>query len=188
MNSPVLNKRENWRRATSGMYGNRLRSWDTLEDLRRSGWTGLVTVRTLVGGNGPCFYDVPANRVEAVLADLGLPEKAVCFNQGAVDSGIRLQGEYLNDVVRVGGRTFDGVLRFSTVKLKMRDALRAGERTVYGLAARLALRDAMTSSSWADFESLLEVYPAHVLEVSIYEGTLGDLPGRNSIIWEIRKY
>lgn len=186
--TPVLSKRENWRRASAGLYGNRLRSWDTLEDLRASGWTGLVTVRTLLGGGGPCVYDVPVDRVEAVLADLGLPEAAVCFNQGAVDSTVRLQGEYLNDVVRVDGRTFDAALRFSTVKLKMRDALRAGERTVYGLAARLALRDAMTPSSWADFEALLEVYPGHVLEVSTYEGTLGDIPGRNAIVWEVRRY
>lgn len=186
--TPVRSKRENWRRASAGLYGNRLRSWDTLADLRASGWVGTVTVRTLLGGGGPCVYDVPADRVEAVLADLGLPEEAVCFNQGAVDSAVILQGEYLNDVVRVDGRTYDGALRFSTVKLKMRDALRAGERTAYGLAAREALRANMTPSSWADFEALLELYPGHVLEVSTYEGTLGDVPGRNTIVWEIRKY
>jgi hypothetical protein len=184
----VLTKRENWRRASLGMYGNRLRSWDSIEALRTSDWRGLVTVRTLLGGGGPCIYDMPVERAEKVSTSLGLPKAAVCFNQGAVDSTIRLQGEYLNDVVRVDGRTFDGVLRFSTVKLKMRDALRVEERTLCGLAARLALRDCMTPSSWADFEALLEIYPGHVLEVSTYEGTLGDLPGRNSIVWEIRKY
>lgn len=185
---PVLSKRENWRRASAGLYGNRLRSWDSLADLRASGWAGLVTVRTLLGGGGPCVYDVPAERAAAIVTSLGLPEGLVCFNEGAVDSTVALQGEYLNDVARVDGRTFDGVLRCSTVRLKMRDALRAGERTMCGLAARLALRDRMTPSSWADFEALLELYPGHVLEVSIYEGTLGDLPGRNAIVWEVRRY
>lgn len=46
----VLTKRANWRRVSAGLYGNRLRSWDTLADLRASGWDGLVTVRTLLGG------------------------------------------------------------------------------------------------------------------------------------------
>jgi len=185
---PVLTKRENLRRIELGLYGNRLRTWRTLGDLRASGWAGLVTIRTLMGGGGPCVYDVPALSVGFVVEALGLPERDVYFNQGAVDSSVIIQGEYLNDVVRVDGRTFDGVLLFSTVKLKMRDALRAESRTVYGLAGQTALRAEMTPSSWADFEALLELYPSHVLEVSVYAGTVGDVPGRNAVVWEVRRY
>jgi hypothetical protein len=47
----------------------------------------------------------------------------------------------------------------------------------------------MTPSSWADFEALLELYPSHVLEVSVYAGTtVGDVPGRNAVVWEVRRY
>lgn len=186
--TPVLDKRENWRRASAGLYGNRLRSWDSLAELRASDWTGLVTIRTLIGGGGPCVYDVPADRAGEVCEELGLPEAMLCFNEGADDSRVVVQGEYLNDALVLDGRTFVGALRFSTVRLKMRDALRAEERTAYGLAAHGVLRNAMTPSSWADFETLLEQYPGHVLEVSVYSGNIGSIPGRNALVWEIRRY
>jgi len=46
----------------------------------------------------------------------------------------------------------------------------------------------MTPSSHDDWNELLERYPGHVLEVSIYDRCLGDLPNRNSLVWEVRKY
>lgn len=188
----VKSKRENWQRASAGWYGNRLRSWDTLKDLRASGWDGLVTVRSLLGGGGPCVYDVGAEEVGDVLMDLmelmGRPESDFCFNEGASDGRVLYQGEYLNDVVEVDGRVYMGAFHFSTVQRKMRNALRESARTVYGLAALLALRSGLTPSSAADLEALIDAYPYHVFEVSVYSGTLGDLPGRNAIVWEIRQY
>jgi hypothetical protein len=46
----------------------------------------------------------------------------------------------------------------------------------------------MTPSSYADLEVLLERYPDHVFEISVWASCLGDTPGRNAIIWEIRRY
>lgn len=184
----VCSKRENWRLVSSGFYGNRLRSWNTLEELKVSGWTGLVSVRTMLGGGGPCVYDVPAERVSEVVVSLGVPEVMCCFNEGAVDSTVAIQGEYLNDIVRLDDYAFDGAFFFSRAKEKMRKALRTESQTRYGLMARELLRVFMTPSSWEDFEVLLEEYPGHVLEVSVYEGNVGDLPGRNTIVWEVRRY
>jgi len=77
---------------------------------------------------------------------------------------------------------------FSRVKKPMRAALKEGGRFAEVPRARLMLRQAMTPSSWADFEALTELYPGHVIELSVYECTLGMLRGRNTIIWEVRKY
>jgi hypothetical protein len=54
--------------------------------------------------------------------------------------------------------------------------------------ASLLIREAMTPSSYDDWLMLIDRYPGHVLEVSIYDRCLGDVPGRNALVWEVRRY
>jgi len=35
---------------------------------------------------------------------------------------------------------------------------------------------------------LLDLYPDHVIEFSAAEVFVGDRPGRNAVVWEVRKY
>lgn len=68
----------------------------------------------------------------------------------------------------------------------MRDParLRTWERT----AARMVLRKHLNADSLADLESLLSLYPGHVVELSACEQRFGTVPGRNAIVWEVRNY
>ena len=179
----VRNKLENYRLWTSGAFGNRLRAWRSVEEWREGGFAGVVSVRYLGLGGGPCAYDVPEDEVEDIISDWlmsGFDPSLAMINESAPDESIVLQGEYLNDPVPH--------LLFSTSKARMRDALRLEPQVLRGYAARLALESAMSPSSWADFEVLLETHPGHVLEVSVYSRTLGDVPGRNALVWEVRSY
>ncbi len=46
----------------------------------------------------------------------------------------------------------------------------------------------MDGNSRDDFEQIRDMYPGHVIEVSIFERELGKLPGRRCIVWEVRCY
>jgi hypothetical protein len=70
----------------------------------------------------------------------------------------------------------------------MRDALGIDTQIAQGLRADLLIREAMTPASYDDWQILLERYPGHVFEVSIYDRCLGDCPNRNALVWEIRRY
>jgi hypothetical protein len=59
---------------------------------------------------------------------------------------------------------------------------------IFGLRAAIMLRAAMTPSSYEDWRVLLDQYPGHVLEVSVYDRCIGDTPGRNALVWEVRRY
>lgn len=183
----VRSKAENFRLWIAGAYGNRLRAWRTREAWEASGYDGPVVLRYLGAGGGPCVYDLRPTEVPDVLADLrrrGFDSGLVMFNEGAPDHRIRLQGELFNGALPGGVDRFE----FSTARAQMRDALRIERRTTVGAATRLLLRDLLTPASHHDLLHLLARFSDHVLELSIYDGPLGDLPRRNALVWEVRRY
>jgi hypothetical protein len=190
----VLSKAQNHALWQSGAYGNRLRSWRSLEGWLTSGYGGLVALRVLggKGGRGPCHYDLTPLEAVKLLEHwifIGVPSELITIDEAAPRKSAVLQGEYLNDVVVDGDGTCRwGLLHYSRARVQMRDALGAAPEEASGLRADLLLREAMSPASHDDWRLLLERYPGHVLEVSVYERCLGDCPGRNALVWEVRKY
>lgn len=184
----VASKAQNFRLWTSGAYGNRLRAWRTVAEWQRSGFTGRVALRYVGAAGGPCVYDLKPEEVvprALLLATLGWDLGLMMVNEGAPDHRILLQGELYNGALNTG--EVDR-FEFSTVRSQMRDALRVERRVVSGVSARLLLRDLLSPGSQHDLLHLLERFPGHVLEISVYEGYLGDVPRRNALVWEIRDY
>lgn len=186
---PVLNKKQNYRLWQSGAFGNKLRAWRTVDEYYASGFAGVVALRALLkGGGGPCEYDLVRATVGLVAGMWclqGVPLDAMMVNEQADDNAIVLQGEYLNGVVDL---QHCDCLRYTTVQRPMREAFALETHHAEGLRARLMIREAMTPSSYEDWQVLLDQYPDHVLEVSIYSRCLGDIPGRNALVWEVRRY
>jgi hypothetical protein len=187
---PIVDKRMNYSLWRSGAFGNKLRVWRSMDEWRNSGFAGLVVLRSLMDGGGPCEYSLAPEQVEESvrrwLAN-GHPPDRIMFNEEASDQHVLLQGEYLNDI-HLGGSSYWGYFHYSRVKTQMRDALKAAPELAQGLRSDLMLRLAMTPSSYEDWLLLLDRYHGHVFEVSIYERCLGDIPGRNALVWEVRKY
>jgi hypothetical protein len=187
----VTSKRQNYRLWQAGEYGNRLRAWGSVRGWRDSGFAGPVALRTLGDGGGPCHYDLLPDDVAAVVANvmsLGIPADGLMINESAPAGDILLQGEYLNDISVMDGRAAWGWFRHSRARRQMRDALAEAPETSTGLASDLLLRSVMTPSSYDDWRVLLDRHPGHVLEVSVYGHCLGDTPGRNALVWEVRRY
>jgi len=189
---PVLSKLQNYHLWQGGEFGNKLRAWRTVEEWRSSGFAGMVVLRTVKGGNGLCRYNLrPAEVGQVVqewLAAGAVTPDQIMVNEAAPDHDVILQGYYLNDIYMVDGEVGWGYFDYSRMRAQMRDALASAPEVAQRLRSDLLLRLAMTPPSYEDWEKLIGRYPGHVLEVSIYDRCLGDIPGRNSLVWEVRRY
>lgn len=187
----VLNKSQNYILWQSGNYGNKLRSWITISDWQRSGFGGNIGLRMRSGfGGGKCIYNITPDNLQKEfdkLVSSGVNPDTIMINEMAPNTMV-LQGEYFNGISVVNNEVLFGCFLYSTAKLQMREALRKDPKTTCGLVANLMLQHYMTSSSWEDWQLLIDQYQDHVLEVSIYQNCLGDTPNRNALVWEVRKY
>jgi hypothetical protein len=186
--SPITNKFQNYALWTSGAFGTRLRAWRTLGEWYADDYSGPVVLRTLRSGGGKWAHDVHPCMVGAIFASFvadGYAPEEIMINEMAPDHRLLLNGEFLADVVPDGRW---GHLHYSRVRKPMRISLREAPEEAVGLAAREILRSTMTAGSWEDFEELSLAYQGHVLELSVYDHCLGDVPGRNTLVWEVRRY
>jgi hypothetical protein len=193
MMDPILTKERNYNLWQSGAFGSKLRSWRSVEEWRKSGFDGLIVLRRLVAGAANCKYNLQSDQVDGVVAEWiasGATIDSIMVNEAAPDGDhIMLQGEYFNDAFGDGHvATIPGYFLYSKVHQQMRLALREESSHACGLRADLLLRGCMTPSSYEDFRAILELYPRHVVEVSIYDCCVGDVPGRNALVWEVRRY
>jgi hypothetical protein len=191
MADPILTKRKNYELCHAGAYGNRILQWASIEEWKASGYDKPVAMRVaLQAGGGPKAFHVSQNMVECQAKSWGykgIPRE--CIRLGEMVDGVRLlQGHYLNDVYVQDGEARWGYLRFTMKTGAMPIAFASDDRSIWGLQADLTIREAMTPSSYSDWKELLDRYPGHVLEFSVWESCLGDIPGRNAVVWEIRRY
>jgi hypothetical protein len=193
MPEPITTKRRFYDLWERGLLGNKPRTWVGIEALRASGYTGLVTARSTGQGGGWTKYGVtvrdgePFEIEEAVVA--GAPVKirhsavwpGVTYNESAPDDLLLIQGE----VARVPGGLY---LRFDrTPGLKMREAMKIAKDAT-GLTAKLMLQHLLWPASYDEVMDLLDAYPDHVIEFSAYDVACGNLPHRNTLVWEVRRY
>ena len=189
--SQVLSKSQNYRLWRAGAYGNKLRLWGSLREWRLSDYRGPVALRCREGrGGGPCIYDVipgfVSRAVELMFAQ-GVKEGEIMVNEMSPNQEI-LQGEYLNTFYGAGDDLSWGYFYYSRARTRMREALARQPKAASGLRAELLLQQHMTPASYEDWRLLVDKYPDHVFEVSVYDCCLGDLPNRNALVWEVRKY
>jgi hypothetical protein len=180
--TPILTKRRNYELCHAGAYGNRLQQWDSIEAWMASSYASVAMRVALEVGGGPKAFHVAPRNVE-VIAELwgGLGVRRDQIRLAEMADGRRvLQGQYAND--------FTGEFLHTFKTGPMPEALAKSHAYSFGLHSRLLLRAHMTPSSYADFEVLLEQYPDHVFELSVWASCLGDTPGRNAIVWEVRRY
>lgn len=192
----IKNKEINNKLWNKGVLGNKLRSWNSYDELISSGYKGTVSIRYLEasqGGGGRYRYEVPILEIQNVIKewiDNSAIESKIFFNESAPDSCLLIQGELMYDVVKnVNDNGTCGYnLFYCKIPGKMRDVLFKYGSSAEGLYAKILLQHYMDAYSFEDICLLLEKYPGHVIEFSTYGINLGNIPGRNTIIWEVRKY
>ena len=79
-------------------------------------------------------------------------------------------------------------LHYTYVKNPMNKALRISSENTQGLEAKMLLEKYLSPSSISDIYCLLDTFPESVIEFSSYRIPVGNIPGRNTVIWEVRNY
>ena len=168
-----------WR---NGVFGNRLKVWTISEMLEEKSYSGLVGVRCLGKPGLPYVHHISVLEgiAEATKLSKTYNVETAIF-EASPDNHIILQGEMIE---------LDGIfdLRCTRVKKSMRDAFKEEEMNCIGFTAKYMLKNLMSEVSWQEFERLLEEFPEHVYEFTIYDMCLGVNRGCNTIWWEVRKY
>lgn len=177
----VDNKANFLRRYLAGEFGNRLRQWETLAELRGSGYAGKVSVRPRNRAGG-FFYALDANTLVSQWP-LPVPVDSVYFNETPPDELLLIQGEVF--------RGPEGLtLTYSQIPgLSCREAINHRlPRYAWRSAAVSLLRQYLWPSSWSDLEELLDGYSDSVIEFSAWDTAVGCARCQNTVIWEVRNY
>ncbi|MDO8508445.1 MAG: hypothetical protein Q7S27_02050 [Nanoarchaeota archaeon] len=181
----ILTKQQNFDFLEKGILGNKLRIWHSYEDILKSRYKGTVSIRYKGEfGGGKTAYEVKLKdikKIEKKWVNSGANKERIVFNESAPDKFLLIQGELMKSPF------FQ--LYYCEEPMKMRDAFVKGKvKYSGGLTAKLILDHFIDPSSLEDINCLLEKYDSHVIEFGTYSRCLGDLPSRNTIIWEVRKY
>ena len=176
----VLTKRDFVRRFLRNEFGNRTRTWDTLEEFLASGYMGLVHIRNRIAG-GPTYYNIAPEDLPAKFEQcLNIQPWSTWYLAEMAPNCTIFQGEIQQGI---GG--YD--LTYSLVNKPMREALRKQTLYVHGLRARLLMEHYLDPGDWDWIKSLMDEYENHVVEFSTYAVQCGTLD-RTTVVWEVRKY
>lgn len=169
--------------AAAGLAGTRVRHWDTLEEVRADHYTGPLIVRSRSPNSPFMLPDVPNAEAEVRLSELlaaGATAQSLYWSARPPNHGRLLNAEVWDGPLGV-------YLHWSREQTNLRDALRTGSHAE-GIAARLILRDSLWPDSLDELYDLWHRYPGAVIELTAFDCQMGDIMGRNCIIWEVRHY
>lgn len=186
MSEAITSKSQMYRLLASGVLGNTIPQYFSLDEWRASGDDQRYPfwgVRTL-GVGGLCRLNCPVAEVPATVHEY---EDAGCRCNISVMISSVGQVTWLGDIWdSPTGLELNGVEMPPRVH-NWRELMRSPTRWT-GAVARHLLRKHLNPNSLDDLWCLLERYPGHVVELSAMECEFGVVPGRNAIIWEARAY
>ena len=180
----ILSKIECYKKYNQGLFGNTPLKWNTLEELQKSNYRGQISIRGLGISRDKVKYQVPFENVEQNIKNYkkcGIAPESLRFNQSMPDEKLILQGEVMRGMLGLD-------LTYTTIKKPMNIALKEKEKYTSGIISQQILRTILSPPSFSDLDALLEIYPKSIIEFSAYSCEVGNIPGRNTIIWEVRNY
>ncbi len=187
---PITNKVQMFDMLARGMFGNIVPQWFDVAEWKQSAEAQsypMWGVRTLDAA-GPCRLFCPREEVEAQAAEY--QARGFAVNLSVMIDCIRTTTLWAEVYDYQEGR--DSLRIYGIERPPHMGSWRAlmpsQGREWSGLAAHNLLRRNLTESSLADLWALFDLWPEHVVELSAVEGTFGTVPGRNAVIWEVRKY
>lgn len=177
----IKTKKQFYEKYIKGILGNRIKTWETFDDVLKSGHNGLITVRSKNKNNKFCFYDVEIESAIYLLRKNKINLIDCVFSESLDDKKtLLLQG----DITIMSGELY---LNYSRVKDKMRNVIPLF-KTAKGLVADNIIKSIMSPSSYSDIKDLVYRYDNHIIEFGVYNHTIGFSRCQNTVIWEVRKY
>lgn len=184
---PVLTKKDFVRRYQRGEFGNHAPTWDSFEEWVEDDKSldDMYHIRNRVAG-GPTYYNVQGYglwREWDALCKQVNPSSLYISAMAPTEKTV-VQGE----VQQPGEKWTSLQVTYSAVPATMREALAKETRHLHGLWANSLVAWYMDPSSYEWLWVLLDRYPEHVIEFSVYSTCWGTIPNRNTVFWEVRKY
>jgi hypothetical protein len=179
-------KKQYFRLWNKGILGNKLRSWKTIEDIKKDnlGEDTYLVMRYLEPSTTTVKYKSTLLEIEKEIKHLisngYYEESKFIFNEAAPDEKLLIQGEVMLGIYGYN-------LTYSLLKLPMREALKQSVQYVNGLKTLILLEKYLEPNSIDNLKEILNKYPDHVIEFSTYSIVLGHLQ-QNTVIWEVRNY
>lgn len=188
---PVSSKKDFVRRYMKGEFGNRAPTWESMEHMEEDFENSIALledisqrwhIRNRIAG-AKTWYDVSGEYLPDTWEEACklYDSRDLYISAMAPTENTILQGEVQE---QVGGL----YLRYTNVRLPMREALAKEQRHCSGLKSKILLQEAMDAYSYSWVEYLLDEYSDHVIEFSVYETCWGTIPNTNTIFWEVRDY
>jgi hypothetical protein len=192
----VSNKRENNFRFANGLYGNKLRQWDSPDAAEADGFDGMLMVRSVRPGDPYCKSYLTVEEARAHIADAcratGVPASTYYVGEmisREVDAKRPFQGEVFLSPAGI-------TLNYTTEPGPMRIAMAAGMKHAEGLEARMLLVANLDATAYDRIMAMLEEYDevvdghgstaSHVVEFSMFQDAVGDDPWTRCVVWEVR--
>ena len=182
----IKNKYECHTLLNSGLFGNKVDTASSYEEILEKEWKGTVSIRSRGKriDRNLVLYNVPIEKIPTELEKLkilGIDIDKISFSSTPPDDKLKFQGEIMNSAQGLH-------LLYSTVKKPMNLALKDEEKIISGLSAINFLKENFSCASMEDLRELLRIFPNDVIEFSCYSIELGNIDNRNVIVWEVRGY
>lgn len=165
-------------------FGNRFEYWSDLNEFWRSGYHGLVGCRyreigslcvktQMTHGELLHYLDiwVKSGYSRDLITISGQPPLEACY---------LLNAEIMRSTSHLD-------VTYSLANAPMRPALKCSTNYASMLESELLLRRYLDQASYENLQRLLDTYPDHVIELSVFDQSVGVL-GCNTIFWEVRYY
>lgn len=177
MPPPVTSRADMTRRLRAGEFGNTFPFWTDLRDWPATPDTLWGVQHTIIAGFPGTRLNVPT---EGVIPLIERHFGGVGYRISPMVPAGSVQWE--GDVWR-GGCSGNVVPEPGSWRTHM---LRP--RLWEGSAAVCLLSSLLNPNSYDDLQTLFDAYPDHIVEVSVLDRCLGTVPGRNTVVWEVRRY
>ena len=181
----IRSKRQFFELWRAGCLGNRPRLFTTFEEAAQSG-AAEIGFREIGRAGGGAWEKVPMSRLGETHMRWTSAGRKFIMDDGVPNDRTTMQGELC--------RTERGLYGFFVVSPSrglppMRETMARGlHRSYYGAAVQYILGKYLDPSSQDDVRDLLDLYPDAVIELAAFDVNVGNLPGRNTVIWEVRNY
>jgi len=181
----IKTKKEFYKLYKNELLGNKLRSFDNINELFNSDYAGNVSIR-YKDKNREDFkkYHIPVYDALQFCISKSLYSNTdinkFYFNESPPDHKLLIQGEVF--------RFDDGLnLLYSFEKIPLSTAMNYANQALRSQALYI-LKYYMDPNSYNDLEILLDTYDNAVIEFGVYSCDVGIIKNRNTIFWEVRNY
>lgn len=186
----ISTKSEMYDEFFKGSFGNKLKTWETLEEYLEDNHKGVVCIRYKEPGSKWLIYNITRDKVLAEIDRIvseGGKRSLITLNERAPDELITFQGEVCRSPLGLH-------LKYSTEPITMRNALK-NPLFADGLKALSLLKYYMDPSSFENLERLLDTYSnskrnptiSHIVEFTCFSESVGSL-NLNTLFWEVRDF